>query len=197
MVYGRLWWSPIFSIMLINVRYDNSIGFVCDENAATLISEFREVLKDKELGTLAMCYVALSIDPASFLATVYEDEEDRRKEAAKSVYEDKLPKGINANAKIMTACRKYRKLCNTPEIKMRQQFQGAMVNVGKYIETTAQKLDDENVKDFMTTLKEFSPMIDKYSDMNKGKESELDEKKSIVRGERQLTHRERKKQKKT
>jgi len=182
--------------MLINVRYDNSTGFTCDENAALLISEFRDVLKDKDFGILGMCYVALTIDPASFLANVYEEEDDRRREAGKSVYEENLPKGINANPKIMAACRKYRKLCNTPEIKMRQQFQGAMKNVGDFIEAEGKALNSDTIKDYITTLKEFPTMIDKYSDMNKGKQDELDDKKKIVRGERQLTYREAKKQKK-
>lgn len=177
--------------MLINAQYDKSAGWTVSENEAILIPEFKALLSEKD-GVRLMAFVAIYADPSSFLAEVYEGKEERFNEAARAIFEKEIPKVVLKSKKVTDAISRYDKISNTKEVKIRKQVEEGMVNVGNFIEAEGQKLDNENIKDFMTTLKEMPTMLDKLTEIKRGTKEQVEETAKKVRGGRELTYREKK-----
>jgi hypothetical protein len=181
--------------MFVSVRYDRATGWQVDENLCSLIPEFRSVLQDKELASKGMAYVALVHDPLSFLNSIPEAE--RSGEAIKTIWHDTTsPKNIHSHPKILAAIRKYEKLSNTAEVQMRKKYQDAAQNVVDHVFTVSQSINEKNIKDVISAVKDLPVLITAYTDMNKGTQESVEETKGVVRGGRSLSYRETKKRKK-
>lgn len=172
--------------MLVNVRYTSS-GWVVDENTANLIPEFRAVIAEKSLGISAMAFIALAIDPTSFLSQISDDEDVRIPQAYTSVYEAVLPKAFLKNKVISPAIDKYRDLCDTDSIKLRKQYRGAIKKVGEFLETEGKKLDLDKFAAYITALAKLPAQIKEFEQMGREDAHDIENVKKIIRGDRELT----------
>lgn len=180
--------------MFVSARYDRSQGWLVGENEVLLIPELREVMLDESLGVHAIAFIVLGCDPDSFLASVFTDENDRLRESAKCVYEgnEKEMEAVMCNKKVIKAISKYRTLCFTPSVKIRQQFQNGVKQAGDFLERIGGALTEENIKDYMGALTDMPKLLAAYSDMNTDKKEEVEEVKARVRGDKQLSYRAKK-----
>lgn len=177
--------------MLVNVKYERADGWVVDENAAVLISELRDLLHDEKFGVKAVAFVALFVDPDSIYVKSVADDGERKKEVAQSIFGE-VPATLLKSKKIATAIDRYERLSQTPTVKLRGQYQSAVVKVGEYIEDSQDALTKENIKEFVDNLSKLPSLITGYADMQEGKREDVEKVKAVVTGKRELTYREQK-----
>ncbi len=170
--------------MLVNVKNDKSDGLSVDENVARLIPELLDLINDSKYGIQAVAFVALCYDPDSFFVKAIENEKTRKEEVVKSVWKDAGPTVLKSK-KLQAAIDKYENLALTPIARLKNQYQSAVVKIGKFVEDA--KIDKDNAKELIDNLAKMPSLINNFAEMDEAKSNDVDKAKGIVTGGRELT----------
>lgn len=178
--------------MLVRVEYDKDRGWVVDESSAMIFPEFRDILKDKDLGVVAMAYIAMGVDNASDnpIGEAFDKQEDRLKESCLNVWGEENP--IIHNPKVLKAISKYERIIDTAWNRLRQSVKGGIENVSKYIDKNGDILDEKTISSYVDALIKIPKVLEGFESMKSRDEEHLGMTKTKIKANKELGLRARK-----
>lgn len=171
--------------MIISIKREkNTIKL--NQEFASAVPEFSDVLNDEKLGIPALAYVIYTNDLAEDNIYASLPEPIRKKEVAESL---KIDNNILKDVKLMAAMKKYKMFCEqNVSYQFKKAHLGGLEKIAKYVNGMSD-LTSDDATEFTKVLKEMPSLLKGKDEIEKINTKETT--RNSARGGRSLTLNER------